>query len=236
MVQYRIERKRLSESVVSSIFQLIEDRQYQVGDKLPTISEMCRIFHLSTTTIREALCVLESMGMIDVRHGSGIYLLQSSYNAKKANESGFTTEEGRMLFQWVEFRKAIEGEIAFRAALNAQQEDIENITDIFHDLHQVDKISDTQSREAFAFHHAVAIATHNAVFEKLTQDWEQVFGPWIYLEMRARKQLPEERNELVTAEHKKILDAIAQHLPLEAKMAMCEHLDSKYSKLLETLK
>ena len=236
MAQYKIERKRLSESVVSSIFQLIEERQYQVGDKLPTISEMCRIFHLSTTTIREALCVLESMGMIDIRHGSGIYLLQSTFNSKKASDSDFTTEEGSMLSQWVEFRKAIEGEIAFRAALNAQPEDIENIANIFHVLHQVDKISDTRSREAFAFHHAVAIATHNAVFEKLTQDWEQIFGPWIYLEMRARKQLPEERNDLVTAEHKKILDAISQHRPLEAKIATCEHLDSKYSKLLEKFK
>lgn len=50
---------------------------YRVGDRLPPESELCRRFEVSITTLREALAILHSQGIIQKRHGSGNYFSSS---------------------------------------------------------------------------------------------------------------------------------------------------------------
>lgn len=62
--------------LINKIIDLIEKGSYKCGDRLPSERELAELLHTNRNTLREALRVVQTMGIIEVRHGSGIYLLQ----------------------------------------------------------------------------------------------------------------------------------------------------------------
>jgi GntR family transcriptional repressor for pyruvate dehydrogenase complex len=69
-----IQRQRLSDSLASRIVSMIQSGTLRSGDRLPTIAEMSRLFRVGAPTLRQALTKLKAMGLVDIRHGSGIYI------------------------------------------------------------------------------------------------------------------------------------------------------------------
>lgn len=68
-------RQRLSDALVERIVLSIRDGQLLVGDRLPTIAEMARRFRVARATVREALVTLELMCVVEIRHGTGVYVM-----------------------------------------------------------------------------------------------------------------------------------------------------------------
>jgi DNA-binding FadR family transcriptional regulator len=56
---------------------MIQKGDYGQGDRLPPIMEMAKRFSVGHPTIREALEELETMGIVEIRHGSGVYVSRS---------------------------------------------------------------------------------------------------------------------------------------------------------------
>src|SRR5438445_12561996 len=56
---------------------MIQRGQYRVGDRLPSIMEMAKRFGVGHPTVREALKKLETIGVVEIRHGSGVYVSRS---------------------------------------------------------------------------------------------------------------------------------------------------------------
>lgn len=71
-----IQKERLSDEVVRRIRDSIESGQFRQGDRLPTIAEMARRFGVGLATVREALTRLEVMLIVEIRHGSGVYVMR----------------------------------------------------------------------------------------------------------------------------------------------------------------
>ena len=69
-----IPRGRLSDELVRRIAGSISAGRYTTGDRLPTIAEMARGFRVGLATVREALTKLEAMRIVEIRHGSGVYV------------------------------------------------------------------------------------------------------------------------------------------------------------------
>ena len=69
-----IERRRLSDEIVERITDSIDAGRYHPGDRLPTIAQMARTFRVGLPTVREALTKLEAMHVVEIRHGSGVYV------------------------------------------------------------------------------------------------------------------------------------------------------------------
>jgi GntR family transcriptional repressor for pyruvate dehydrogenase complex len=69
-----IRKQRLSDELVRRLRASIEMGQFRAGDRLPTIAEMARRFDVGSATVREALTKLEVAGVIEIRHGSGVYV------------------------------------------------------------------------------------------------------------------------------------------------------------------
>src|SRR5215218_9691449 len=65
--------RRLADSIAAEI----EAGKYQVGERLPTERELAEAFGVSRPTLREALIALEMLGMIEARHGLGIYVTRA---------------------------------------------------------------------------------------------------------------------------------------------------------------
>ena len=77
----RIRRELVAEKVIDRIFEYIVSHQLKPGDKLPTERELSAMFSVGRPAVREALCALSVMYLIDVIQGDGIYLADVSGSA-----------------------------------------------------------------------------------------------------------------------------------------------------------
>lgn len=69
-----VSRDSLADTLARRIRAMIQSGQYGEGDRLPAILEMARRFGVGPPTVREALKKLQTLGVVDVRHGSGVYV------------------------------------------------------------------------------------------------------------------------------------------------------------------
>ena len=65
---------RFYEYVIENIRQMIANGELQAGQKLPSERELAEKFNVSRVPIREALKILEYMGVLDSSPGDGTYL------------------------------------------------------------------------------------------------------------------------------------------------------------------
>lgn len=70
----KTERYTLSKMVVESIKQYILNNGLSPGDRLPSERDLCQMMNISRTILREALHALESIGILEIRHGEGSYV------------------------------------------------------------------------------------------------------------------------------------------------------------------
>ncbi|MGB4255860.1 MAG: GntR family transcriptional regulator, partial [Rectinema sp.] len=69
-------KKQRSQEVASHIKELIRDEKLKPGEKLPNELELCSLFSVSRPTIREAVKILISQGIIEIRRGKGTYVTE----------------------------------------------------------------------------------------------------------------------------------------------------------------
>ena len=74
----RVARARMADQIIDELRMQIATGRYPRGSRLPTERELAATFGVSAPTIREALRALSSMGLVEVRHGSGSYVTSSS--------------------------------------------------------------------------------------------------------------------------------------------------------------
>lgn len=112
-------RVSLSDELTERLAAAIRSGQYQPGDRLPAIMEMARQFGVGHPTVREALKRLEVVGVVEIRHGSGVYVRQQPAVLLMPNPvyGGAVTKE--LLLEVVEARLSVEVQAAGLAAQRA---------------------------------------------------------------------------------------------------------------------
>lgn len=73
-----LSRVRVADQLIEELQTRIADGTYERGGRLPSERELATAYHVSSPTVREALRALSSMGLVEVRHGSGTYVASSS--------------------------------------------------------------------------------------------------------------------------------------------------------------
>ena len=66
--------KSLVEQVMDKIMEHVAEHKLQPGDKIPTEKELVELFGVSRSTVREAICQLQNLGVLSVRQGKGSFL------------------------------------------------------------------------------------------------------------------------------------------------------------------
>ncbi|NPE31860.1 FadR family transcriptional regulator [Methanococcoides sp. SA1] len=162
----------LSQEIVVNIEQAIREKRFKVGEKLPTEKELCEIFGVSRTAIREALQMLSAQGLIDVQKGKGSFVNDfcTSNVIKPMSlflELNFDTE---FIFHVIHIRKILEPEIARDAAINRSDYDLEHLKSIIKKMDSPDFNSVNQMAVLDKeFHLAIANASENPLFPIITQ-------------------------------------------------------------------
>ncbi|MDC7246105.1 MAG: GntR family transcriptional regulator, partial [Sphaerochaetaceae bacterium] len=70
----KIKRITLTDQIVNQLQNLIDSKEFEVGEKLPSEGELCNLFGASRSTVREALRVLSATGLVEIRSGVGAFV------------------------------------------------------------------------------------------------------------------------------------------------------------------
>src|SRR5439155_961121 len=105
---HSIEPRRLYRQIADQIRALIRSREFAVGSRLPPERDLARQLGVSRPSVREALIALEVEGLVEVRIGSGIYVLNGSRAVSRAKE----IQAASGPFELLRARWLIEGECA----------------------------------------------------------------------------------------------------------------------------
>ena len=156
----------LSNKIQSEIEKSILQKKFIPGDKLPTEKEMCEMFGVSRTALREALQMLSIQGLITIRKGSGIYV--SEYNlanaVKPMNHYLQMNLDDALILQVVEVRKIFEPQIAWMAACNRDKTDVKVLETSISVLKKSDHHNSAHLGEIYQnFHLKICEATKNPI-------------------------------------------------------------------------
>ena len=93
--------KRLYHAVADQIMQMINDGAFPPGSRLPGERELAERFDVSRVTVREAEIALQALGYLNIKTGSGVYVLDPSTpgNGALPEVSAFELTEARQLFE-----------------------------------------------------------------------------------------------------------------------------------------
>jgi GntR family transcriptional regulator, transcriptional repressor for pyruvate dehydrogenase complex len=168
-------RQSLSETLAKRIRGLIQAGDFKKGDRLPPIMEMARRFGVGHPTVREALKKLEAHGIVEIRHGSGVYV-SGDHDALLHPTSGYAgTPTKTLLLDLVEARIPIEMLSIELAARHASDENVHEMRRLLaragKHLHDDAVLSPTN----LAFHHEIALASGNTVLPQLLRVLAELF-------------------------------------------------------------
>jgi len=208
--------KRLYHSVAERIKDLVQQGAFPPGSRLPSERDLAEQLGVSRVTVREAQIALEAVGLLDIRIGSGVYVLRrSSQDAQAMPEVG--------AFELTEARSAIESEAAALAAITISDEELDRLDEIVEQMAaETDPHAPLAPEADREFHLAIARATkNNAMLETVERLW------------RIRTEKPEVRQvydsicemdpEKRLKEHQDIATALRRHDPEGARKAMRTH-------------
>lgn len=152
--------------VIEKIKELINSGVLKPGDKLPAERKMALDFGFGRTQIREALHKLEFYGIIKTLPQSGSVINGLDLNTLDGLISDVITLQPYDFYSLVETRVLLEVKAIENCAERRTDEDIKNLT-VAHDNYL--KYFDTPERVShdFAFHRAIAEASHNPVFKAM---------------------------------------------------------------------
>ncbi len=222
-----VERQNVSDDLAHRVQELIRRGNFQPGDRLPSIMEMARQFGVAHPTLREALRKLEMLGVVDIRHGSGVYVGEDHNSLLIANPIFEGTVSRKLLLDLVEVRISIEKKSASLAAESATEEHLDHMRELLARAAANPDDGAVLAEVNLAFHREIALASGNQVLHQLLD----VLASVIREEQRIVLEIDGPR-ERFHREHLEILEALERKDPDLAVERMQAHLQGVEELLL----
>ncbi|MEV8085744.1 FadR/GntR family transcriptional regulator [Pseudarthrobacter oxydans] len=212
---------RASQVIVDQIKVLIRAGKLQPGDRLPSERELCQRFNVSRVTVREALRVLETNGLLTIRVGShgGAFLTSPSAERLGLGLADLISLAPVTAHNVTEARFIVELGTLPLAVERATEEDIAALFAMVEEAEQAVKAGQYNVELSAAFHTRIAQCTHNPAIEMLMQSFN---GP-----MRmslAESHISAPMGKQGVAEHRRLAEAIEARDVEAARTVMTEHL------------
>ncbi len=215
-----IEPRRLYQQVADQIRDLIEGGEFQPGTRLPAERELAQKLGVSRPSLREALIALEIDGSVEIRMGSGVYVLP-----EQASQPTRTKSLGESPSELMQARSTLEGATILLAASRIDAAALSalrsNLDEMRGDIEAGRKPLD-QDRK---FHTIIAEQSGNSVLARLVADlFDERHSP-ISAQLRVKFE-DKDTWAFALQEHEAILSALEAKDPLLAQATMHIHLES----------
>lgn len=231
-----MQKPRIYQHIFNEIQNDIKAGIYKIGSKLPPERDLALQLGVSRTSVREAMIALEVNGIVEVKLGSGVYVIDDHQDAANP-QTGFNTTVHPLLlpylqedavitpFEILEARLLIEPHLAELAAKNRTEEQLESIKEAFlmnvrdnleHSTEHIGdrlfhiRIAESSQNDAFAFFLSFLLSKH------YTEFFSRMRSLYTPEDMPLRSQL----------EHQEIMTAIQNQDAQSAHNAMKKHLQN----------
>ncbi len=215
-----VEKSSVLQQVVDEVRQFIVARRLKDGARLPSEYELCRRLRVSRPTVREALKVLETLGLVEKIPGRGAFVRRPPrpYRAGSRHYTPHEIAEASLVAH--EVRLIVETRCATLAAERADESDLAQLEIALQQLGEALNAGDIPSAVLadIAFHNIIARATKNSALVALIASIEPIITE------NRRDTIQSFDSEALAIPHLKIYEAIKRRDPIGAALAMEEHL------------
>jgi GntR family transcriptional repressor for pyruvate dehydrogenase complex len=229
-----VRRLRLSDTITDQIENLIASGKLKPGDRLPPERDLAQQLDVSRPSLREALLILESRGLLQARRGGGFSVTDVTAPTITDPLVHLLQRHPETVDDVLELRHGLECVATEFAALRATEADDKRLREIVSGMKRrrgkVDPLEDTD--HDVDFHMAVAEASHNVA---LVHVMRGIFNLMRINMLRSREALchQAENVTLLDEQHAQIAKAIAARDPKAARAAANIHLSFVQASLRE---
>ena len=219
----RVSVGRISEIIVDQIRLLMRQGQLKPGDRLPPERDLCERFGVSRVTVREALRMLESSGLVEIRVGArgGAFVTAPSSDRVGEGLADLLTLSVISAADVTEVRMILEAGIVPLVCERATEEDLAELEAVCQRSEAALAAGDYSMDMSLEFHIRVAQSTHNPAIVMLIESFR---GPILMSLQQAHEAAPE-MGGLGTREHEQFIEAVRRRDADTASKIMREHLE-----------
>jgi GntR family transcriptional repressor for pyruvate dehydrogenase complex len=218
----------LSDQVADVLAAEIRAGRLATGDRLPTEAALVTQFSVSRTVVREAVSRLKSLGLVDSRQGSGVYVKELGFSPLNFDAGSALSKQA--VIQMVEVRRALEAEVAALAAIRRNQTDIKRVRKAITLLDKAVQAGGDGVDEDVQYHRAIAEAARNP-FLIGTLEYLGQFLRGATRVTRANEARSAEFARQVREEHELIVCAIEAGDAVAARKAGADHMDNAIARI-----
>ncbi|WP_406001649.1 FadR/GntR family transcriptional regulator [Streptomyces sp. NBC_00829] len=170
-------RSALSDQVITELRNQITSGEWPVGSRIPTEPELVEQLGVARNTVREAVRALAHNGLLDIRQGSGTYVVATSELAGVMHRR-FADADPRHV---AELRSTLESSAARLAAERRTPRDLRQLDTLLARREEAWATGDAERFVAAdaTFHLAVVAASHNEVLTELYADLGDLLRDWL---------------------------------------------------------
>ena len=218
----------LTEQVAQALSEQINAGRPAAGDKLATETVLAQQFGVSRTVVREAVSRLKSLGLLESRQGSGVFVRAACYSPLNFDASLAVSRLA--VIQMVEVRRGLEAEVAALAADRRSAKDLQRIRQCMNALEDAVLAGGDGAEEDVNFHRAIADAAQNP-FLISTLDYLRQFLSGVTRVTRANEARRSDFARQVKNEHEAIASAIESGDSSRARRAAATHMNNAIKRI-----
>ena len=216
----------------ADIIELILDRDLDAGDPMPTENELSEVLGVGRNTLRESLKVLQALGVIEIRHGFGMFVAPSNFDALA---DGLTfrgrlslRHEGLEALQLVDIRQALESGLIGACIAEVSDEHLVLIETAVAKMEALAAKGETFAEADAEFHRLLFEPLNNELLMNLMSVFWKVYRK-IHLEIGTGG------SDLVdtAAQHRDIYKAVAGKDAATASLLLSRHFDGIRAKIIQ---
>jgi GntR family transcriptional regulator, transcriptional repressor for pyruvate dehydrogenase complex len=211
-------RRKLSETVAEQLLAAV--RELPPGTKVPSERELTKELGVGRSTVREALNGLAMMGVVEIRHGQGVFVTAQPVGLNEPSAITAALEQG-ITHEFIEARLIVEVEVARLAARRRTDEDLARLEAALEEQERrlrgdLDALVDV----AASFNVLLADAAHNDLLSAMIQSFVSLM-----LERGPRVYSLDGFGEWDIREHRGLFEAVRDRDPERAARLMREHIE-----------
>lgn len=213
---------RMSGEIVEQVIDLIRKGNLAPGHRLPSERELAGTFGVSRVTVRDALRVLEVMGLVDIRVGSagGAFVTMPSTNVIGEGLANILMMRSFEPNDIAEARLVLELGVLDLVAERITEEDIATLRGLCDRSRAKLEAGEYDTALSLEFHSQLAHGAHNPAISMLSESFS---GPLSMAAVRA-SEAREDAHRRTVEEHEEIVDALATNDFIRARAALVTHL------------
>ncbi|HKL54586.1 MAG TPA: FCD domain-containing protein [Roseovarius sp.] len=222
----KVTPEKLSTAVTRQIEKLILRGILRPGERLPAERELADKLGVSRPSLREAIAELQDKGLLTTRAGAGIYVADVLGSAFSDALIRLFADHDEAVFDYIGFRRDLEGLAACRAARLASDTDLQVIQTIMDKMETAHKKTNPadEARLDAEFHMAIIEASHNVIMLHMMRSMFQLLREGVFYNRQVMFKQRTTRGALLD-QHRAINTAIQARDPEAARAAINTHLN-----------